>query len=747
MLFAKIPDENDSFRLGYDMDQFYITEYQKEKYELIFQDNMGSVYASPFSDEEIYSDYPVFDIKKYFGKDLDVLKDDVTIAFFVDTAEGTMLEGWYKNAEIYKECHYIAPRNRKYYFKASAADAVWLSNENRIKTEIIFHDFIVPSLKEAKKINDFIAAYSGSKRNLVFEEELGQMKSPKIRNINHCVKKCEDINSNDNKTPADDFKIIKMCLQTREDCGGNEEIFGLLADSYYSLGQDAIWVQYNQLRFEANPSYENKMDYAVSLFFSTERNKSLSLFQELMEEKPTDLIRTGLADLYFEQNHLLTAYQIYDEIQDEEHLHEKHEAMELIKKYLPNAPTLNKVRNVRTNSIIEISAEKSYLPINDMPLPREQNIDGRIHYLDPIRNKPILKTPEEEIRQKTLYYLMNCLNVPAENIKVEESLSHFDKSLKDRMDIFVFCYEKGIPRNLLIVECKEPNVSVFGDPVQQILRYNSVLPSRYLLITNGNDSLIFANDPAEDSPVACAKLPDFKRMCSGFNVETYNKTVREWKRPSRAWLETADCLDNANYNGTVGIDSEKDIKVLAVNMHYCLVDPEERFPDKTKGLLCRVMKDHGVTSRTSTDASGGRFNLNYRWLEVVDRNGDTQNIYLAVVAFAYKKQTTNLLVSVEDKGKAKMQLSLYLDKHTKKDGEIFTITHNGTRSRATNKSTIDFVAKHCPQLLKNGEIYLGSLDNSKNLSLNGDREKEFFMRVIDYTLLRYELWLDERKDH
>jgi len=521
----------------------------------------------------------------------------------------------------------------------------------------------------------------------------------------------------------------------------------LLADAYNSLGQDDLYVHFNQLRFEANPNYENKLDYAVALYFTKERHKALSLFQELMEEKPTDIIRLGLADLYCDQNHLLTAYQIYDEIQDEEH-YEKNESMEWIKKHLPNAPSLNKVRGTGTNSIIKINAEISYLPINEMPLPCEQTINGKVHYLDPIRNKPVPKTPEEEIRQKTLYYLMNYLNVPAENIKVEESLSHFDKSLKDRMDIFVFCYEKGIPRNLLIVECKEPNVPVSGDSVQQAFRYNAVLPSRYLLITNGNDSLILANDPAYDSPVACAKLPDFKAMCSSINVETDNKKNRDWKRPSRDWLETSECLDNANYNGTVGIDSVKDIKVLAVNMHYCLVDPEERFPDKTKGLLCIVTTDHGLTKRTSTDASGGRLNLNYRWLEVIDRNGHTQNVYLAIVGFAYKKQTTNLLVSIEDKGKAKMQLSLWLDKYTKKEGEFFTITHNGKRSRATNKSTIDFVAKHCPKLLNNnGEIYLGSLDNSKNFSFNGDREKEFFMRIIDYTLLRYELWLGERRDH
>lgn len=42
----------------------------------MFQDNMKSVYASPFSDEEIGNDYLLFDINKYFGKDLDILIDE-----------------------------------------------------------------------------------------------------------------------------------------------------------------------------------------------------------------------------------------------------------------------------------------------------------------------------------------------------------------------------------------------------------------------------------------------------------------------------------------------------------------------------------------------------------------------------------------------------------------------------------------------------------------------------------------------
>ena len=38
----------------------------------------------------------------------------------------------------------------------------------------------------------------------------------------------------------------------------------------------------------------------------------------------------------------------------------------------------------------------------------------------------------------------------------------------------------------MLVECKEPNVSLGEDVLQQVLRYNISVPVEYIVITNGN---------------------------------------------------------------------------------------------------------------------------------------------------------------------------------------------------------------------------------------------------------------------
>ena len=50
--------------------------------------------------------------------------------------------------------------------------------------------------------------------------------------------------------------------------------------------------------------------------------------------------------------------------------------------------------------------------------------NGIEYYIDPIREKPAIATPEETVRQNTLEYLVSVLGVPVEMIVVEGRLAH-----------------------------------------------------------------------------------------------------------------------------------------------------------------------------------------------------------------------------------------------------------------------------------------------------------------------------------
>ena len=106
--------------------------------------------------------------------------------------------------------------------------------------------------------------------------------------------------------------------------------------------------------------------------------------------------------------------------------------------------------------------------------------EGRNFVFDPLRKRFVLLTPEEEVRQKVLYLLVEHLKVPAGLIAVEYSVKV--NGLDKRADAVVFGTQ-GHP--IMIVECKAATVTLTQAVLEQAVRYHSALHPRYLLLTNG----------------------------------------------------------------------------------------------------------------------------------------------------------------------------------------------------------------------------------------------------------------------
>lgn len=89
---------------------------------------------------------------------------------------------------------------------------------------------------------------------------------------------------------------------------------------------------------------------------------------------------------------------------------------------------------------------------------------GKESYLDPVRQQLIYVTLEETVRQRTIHYLLQELNVPLNMLTVEEPLSHYGIKTRQRADIIITAFdeEKNIKFPLAIIECKAPNIMI-GD--------------------------------------------------------------------------------------------------------------------------------------------------------------------------------------------------------------------------------------------------------------------------------------------
>ena len=113
----------------------------------------------------------------------------------------------------------------------------------------------------------------------------------------------------------------------------------------------------------------------------------------------------------------------------------------------------------------------------------------RTMVFDPLRKRYCALTPEEEVRQKALYLLVDHLGVPAGLIAVEYSIKV--NGLDKRCDAVVFGRD-GNP--LMIVECKAASVKLSQNTLEQAVRYYSVLQPRYLMLYNGNECYCFKSE-------------------------------------------------------------------------------------------------------------------------------------------------------------------------------------------------------------------------------------------------------------
>ncbi len=130
--------------------------------------------------------------------------------------------------------------------------------------------------------------------------------------------------------------------------------------------------------------------------------------------------------------------------------------------------------------------------------------DGRTKVFDPIRKIYCVLTPEEEVRQKMLYYLVEQKKYPSGLIAVEYSIKV--NGLPKRCDIVVF-NKDAKPK--MIVECKAEYVPITQKVLDQAIRYYSGLNVNYLVLTNGKTMFCYRIDVENKKIEALNKLPDF----------------------------------------------------------------------------------------------------------------------------------------------------------------------------------------------------------------------------------------------
>jgi hypothetical protein len=128
-------------------------------------------------------------------------------------------------------------------------------------------------------------------------------------------------------------------------------------------------------------------------------------------------------------------------------------------------------------------------------------------FFDSIRQKQILMTPEEAVRQQTIALLVNDYKVPKGLISIEKKLEL--NGLTRRYDLLVH-NNQGAP--LMLIECKAPQISLSQSTIDQVARYNIVLRVPWLLVTNGSQIYCVRVDFEQETFKFESEIPLYEAM-------------------------------------------------------------------------------------------------------------------------------------------------------------------------------------------------------------------------------------------
>jgi hypothetical protein len=136
---------------------------------------------------------------------------------------------------------------------------------------------------------------------------------------------------------------------------------------------------------------------------------------------------------------------------------------------------------------------------------RFKNSENKVSIFDEIRKKFVILTPEEWVRQNVVRFLLEEKKYPKSYINVEKVIKI--NSLTKRYDIVVF---QPNGKLFLLVECKAPEIPISQNTFDQIARYNMVLESEYLMVTNGLNHYFCQMDFENEKYQFQNELPNFK---------------------------------------------------------------------------------------------------------------------------------------------------------------------------------------------------------------------------------------------
>jgi diaminopimelate epimerase len=145
--------------------------------------------------------------------------------------------------------------------------------------------------------------------------------------------------------------------------------------------------------------------------------------------------------------------------------------------------------------------KSNHLPETDLQTRQYKN---EIQVFDVFRNQWVKLTPEENVRQLLLHYLVNEKKYKKGLISVEKQITV--NKLTRRYD--AVCYNQ-YAQPVMLIECKAPEVKITNHTFMQVAQYNLTLKVPYLLVSNGITHYVCEVDFKQGEITFLKEIPAF----------------------------------------------------------------------------------------------------------------------------------------------------------------------------------------------------------------------------------------------
>ena len=306
-------------------------------------------------------------------------------------------------------------------------------------------------------------------------------------------------------------------------------------------------------------------------------------------------------------------------------------------------------------------------------------------YFDPIRYFLVQKTPEEEVRQKTIIFLQKKLGIPIERIRVEEPMCHVKNGLRGRSDIVVY-RDDNQEEVLLVIECKASHIDVECNMVlEQAIRYRDVLDAEYIMLINGINAVVYQFKNGRYKEVN--KIPTYQEL-----LKSKVKFIKANKDKPYTFEDIkSKRLQNKFLNmGYIGEDSPEENYEFYLNFLNLLLLKKISSPKILEKI--GVMEDCFRGFTFFGNRGGGSYQNWTRLFIAQDYEGKDQVLGISICATAHTENDphwgnsigrTQLNISITNKETRHHSLQLNLDKFCQFDSDtnMIEITHNGAITR------------------------------------------------------------------